>query len=116
MHKKTVDPKDRRSAALKVLSERYFQIPADFSEEMTAIYSMDSELADQLVLVQKCELLFEQGNQRYELSCDVRRVDPEEQAYQCSYWQNALFNPTMPGLVKVLGFLPQWGASRYTEI
>ena len=116
MYQKTVDPKDRRTAVLKLLAERFYQIPAEFSDELTAIFAVDSELASQLVTVGQCGLVFKQGNQRYDLNCAIRTIDRHEPGYQASYWQNALFNPAMPGAVKVLGFRPDWSASIFREI
>lgn len=113
MVQKTQDPKDIYENAVKLLSEYYYQIPAEFSEELTAIYSLQSELADQIVEVDSCTLLFDQGNQIYTLNCATRFVEYEHKLHQATYWHNRLFNPALPGRVRVIGFLPDWESSSF---
>lgn len=115
MAQKTQDPKDRYDNAVKLFSEYYYQIPAEFSEELTAVYSIGSELAEQIVQVGEALLYFDQGNQIYDLQCKVRRIPAEEMAYKATYWHNYLFNPSMPGMVRVLGFTPQWQSSSFRQ-
>ena len=115
MVQKTNDPKDIYENAVKLLSEYYYQIPAEFSEELTAVYSLQSELADQIVEVGKCSLHFDQGNQLYDLSCRVRFIDVEDKLHQATYWHNRLFNPSLPGRVKVIGFLADWNDSKFSS-
>ena len=38
----------------------------------------------------------------------MRNLPPEHPAFQATYWHNALFNPALPGSVRVLGFQPDW--------
>ena len=111
MIKKTQDPQDRFHSAVRLLSEYYYQIPAEFDDELMAVYSIDSELADQIVQAGSGVLLFSQANQRYALKCSIRRLSEPEPKYQATYWHNCLFNSSMPGVVKMLGFMPSWQAS-----
>ena len=113
---KTQDPKARYENAIKLLSEYYYQIPAEFDEEMTAVYAMDSELAQQIVSVGRCSLDFMQGNQHYSLDCRVRSIPGEEDKHQATYWHSHLFNPAMPGTVTVLGFTPDWTVSQFKTV
>lgn len=113
MAQKTQDHQARYEGAIKLLSEYYYQIPAEFDEEMTAVFSMNSELARQIIEIKKCVLHFDQGNQTYRLSCHARAIHTDEQKYQATYWHNALFNPSMPGVVRMIGFTPDWDASYF---
>lgn len=112
MANKTQDPKQRYDNAIKFLSEYYYQRPAEFDEELTAVFALDSALAKKISDTDKCELVFEQGNQRFELTCNTRSLSVENQNYQSTYWHNYLFNPNMPGTVAILGFIPKWDQSR----
>jgi hypothetical protein len=112
MHK-TQDPRDRYTNIIKMLSEYYYQIPAEFDEELTAVYSTGSELADQLVEAGRCMLRFDQGNQVYSLNCQTRLIPRDDAKYQATYWHNHLFNPAMPGVVKIVGLTPDWEDSEY---
>ena len=113
--KKTLDPQDRFHSAIRLLSEYYYQIPAEFDDELTAVYPLNSALADQIVRAGSGVLSFAQANQRYVLECSVRGLSEPEPKYQATYWHNCLFNSSMPGVVKVLGFMPRWQASTYRQ-
>ena len=113
MAQKTQEHQARYEGAIKLLSEYYYQIPDEFDEEMTAVFSMTSELAKQIIAIKKCLLHFNQGNQIYRLRCQTRAINVDEQKHQSTYWHNALFNPSMPGLVRVIGFTPDWDSSRF---
>jgi hypothetical protein len=108
--RRTQDPRERYQAALKLLSANFYQYPEAFSDEMTALLGLDSALADALLAAGSCHLAFDHFNQRYRLPCRLRDVAKETPAYQATYWHNALFNPTLPGDVRVLGFQPDWAA------
>jgi len=110
---KTQDHQARYESGLKLLSEYYYQIPGEFDEEMTAVYSMESEFAKRIVKSNSCMLEFDQGNQIYKLNCRTRFIEPKEQKYQATYWHNSLFNTSMPGVVSMIGFTPDWTASSF---
>ena len=46
------------------------------------------------------------------LSCTVCRLSPGDPAFEAAYWHNALFNPALRPDVTVLGFAPDWAASK----
>lgn len=106
--RRTQDPRDRYNAAVKLLSAYYYQRARSFSDELTAIFGLDSALARRLLAAGRCELEFEQYNQRWRLPCKVSRLQEEDPAYQATYWHNSLFNPALPGAVQILAFAPDW--------
>ena len=106
---KTQDPRARYDSAIKLLSEYYFQLPAEFDDELTAIFSIANDRAENIIENRNCRLRFVQGNQTYHLECQARSIAENDEKYQATYWHNHLFNPTMPGVVNViLGFMPDW--------
>ena len=109
--RKTHDPVERYECALKMLSAAYFQQPEDFSDELTALFGAASQPADRLLAAEHCRLLFEQFSQRYELPCRVRLLRDDDPAFQATYWHNSLFNPNIPGGVRVLALRPDWDAA-----
>lgn len=106
--RKTQDPAERYDAALKFLAAAYYQRPREFSDELTALFAADSEIAERMLAKGRCLLKLEQTNQRYALPSRVRFLAEDEPAFQATYWHNALFNPTLPGGVRVLGLKPDW--------
>lgn len=105
---KTHDPADRYDAALKYLQADYYQKPETFSEEMTALFGAGSGRVERLVAEKSCVLSFKQYGQVYRLGCAVKNLSEDEGGFQLTYWHNRLFNPAMPGDVRVLGFLPNF--------
>ena len=39
-------------------------------------------------------------------------LDPEEPAFEATFWHNRLFNPNLPGDVAILGFQPDWRSAQ----
>jgi len=108
MVRKTFDPADRFSNAQRYFFEAYYQRPAEFAGELTALCSADSQIVNQLVEAELCELHFDQFSQKYTLPCSVKLLDPLHAYHQFTYWHNHLFNPTLPPDINVLAFLPKW--------
>lgn len=110
--KHTEDPRQRYEEAVRELAGAYYQRSYEFSERMTALFAADSELAARLVQAGRCELAFEQFSQRYDLPCVVAEVAANDPVFEATYWHNHMFNPALPGSVRVLGFAPDWAAAR----
>ena len=106
--RKTHDPAERYQNALKVLAAAHYQRPEEFSDELTALFSERSVIADRLLSSGRCRLLFHQYSQSYDLPCSLRRLPARHAAFQSTFWHNSLFNPNIPGGVRVLAFRPDW--------
>ena len=104
----TGDPNIRREKAVTLMSAAYFQSTTEFDETLTALFSLDAEVATSLAAEMQCRLHFDQFNQKFDLSCDVETLPPDSPSYQFTWWHNALFNPHLAADVTVLGFRPQW--------
>jgi len=109
--KRTQDPLERHEAAVKLLAAVYYQHPREFSDTMTALFSIDSSTATTLFAAAKCVLVFEQFNQTYRIPCTISDLDRDNPAWQATYWHNHMFNPALPGAVRVLAFTPEWNAA-----
>lgn len=109
--RRTHDPRERYDAALKLLSAHYYQDPDQFSDEITALFGLESALADRLLAAGRGTLAFDHFSQRFTLPCKVRNLPEEAPAFQATYWHNALFNAALPGQVRVLAFQPDWAAA-----
>lgn len=111
MVQKTHDPRAVHENALNLLGERYYQIPAEFDDRLTAIFAIDSDLAVRLLSAGRCELGFSQGNQDFTLVGVARDCEPGSTEYEATYWHNRLFNPSLPGRVRVVQFETDWDRS-----
>ena len=108
MVRKTRDPAERRESALRFLAEAYYQRPEEFSDELTALFGPSSAVADRLLEAGRCGLDFAQFEQRYQLTCRVKLLADSDAGFEFTYWHNSLFNPAIPGDVRVLAFQPDW--------
>ena len=108
MVQKTNDPAERYQNAMQMLSSAYYQRAKEFSDEMTALFAIDSPTAARLINHGRARLDFSEYNQSYELPCKVRNLEPHTDGYQATFWHNHLFNPNLPGEVLVIGFKPDW--------
>ena len=111
MVQKTNEPEKVYDNALKYLSEYYYQYPAEFDERLMALFGMDNALGERLVDAGSCELGFFQGNQKYDLICKVSDCAPGSAEYEATYWHNHLFNPHLPGRVRIVRFDVDWERS-----
>jgi len=105
--RKTPDPTEWVKNGLRILSERHYQDDFNFSNQLTALFGLDSLVADSLVEAGQCHLKFKQDSIDYAFDFDVTELSEDDDAYQATYWHNRLFNPTLPGKVRVLGFTPR---------
>ena len=106
--RRTEDPAERFQKALETLADAYFQRPRAFSDQMTALFGPQSDLASALVAAPACILEFEQFRQRYRIPCAVAELGADEPAWQHTYWHNLLFNPALPPNPRILAFAPHW--------
>lgn len=105
--RKTQDPAEWLKNGLRILAEWHYQQEEDFSMQLTALFSLTSALADALVQAGQCRLVFAQDSIEHEFDFDVQALSEDDRAFQATYWHNHLFNATMPGKVRVLGFNPR---------
>ncbi len=111
MVQKTNDPRAVYESALGLLGEHYYQVPAEFDDRLTALFSLDSDLAGRLLAAEGCMLEFSQGTREFTLACAVRNCEQGSAEYEATYWHNHLFNPGLPGGVRVVLFEIDWGRS-----
>jgi len=108
MVRKTHDPAQRRSSALTLFSETYYQRATEFSDVLTSTFTADSEGAAELRRAGRCQLRFDAFQQRFQLQCKIWRLSEHNPLWQSTYWHNLLFNPNLPGDTMILGFEPDW--------
>ncbi len=104
--KKSKDPADWMKNGLKILAEWYYHDPKIFRDDLTALFSIDSNLAAAMLQAGKVRLKFNQDSIQHDFDFEVTALDESDEAFQATYWHNHLFNPTLPGQVQVLKMSP----------
>lgn len=105
--RKSRDPMEWMKNGLQILSEWHYQHDQDFSSQLTALFSLDSALAEALLQAGQCHLVFIQDSIEHAFDFEVQALADEDPAFQATYWHNHLFNASIPGKVQVLGFNPR---------
>jgi len=105
--RKTHDSREWIKYGLRILAELHYHETDQFESELSALFSDDSTIADALLEAGQCRLRFAEGSIEYEFDFDVRSMDRDDEYFQATYWHNHLFNPALPGQVRVLGFSPR---------
>ncbi|MCP4188752.1 MAG: hypothetical protein GY763_14205 [Gammaproteobacteria bacterium] len=108
--RKTPDPTEWAKNGLRILAERYYQDDFNFCNKITALFSVDSDVATALVTAGECHLKFKQDSVEHSFDFGVSMLDETNVDYQATWWHNRLFNPTLPGKVIVLEFVPRLDA------
>ena len=105
--RKSPDSSEWVKNGLRILSELHYHEDREFSDQLTALFSMDSTQAYALIKAGECHLKFAQDSVDYAYDFDVVSLDQEDELFEATYWHNRLFNPTLPGKVRILGFTPR---------
>jgi len=105
--RKTHDSREWIKNGLRILAELHYHEIDQFENQLTALFSDDSPTAYALLKAGQCQLRFSEGSIEYVFDFDVRSLDRDDEMYQATYWHNHLFNPALPGKVRVLCFTPR---------
>jgi len=105
--RKTHDSREWIKNGLRILAELHYHETDQFENELTALFGEDSPTAYALLKAGQCQLSFAEGSIEYAFDFDVRSLDQDDEMFQATYWHNHLFNPTLPGKVRVLCFTPR---------
>ena len=106
--KRNNDPRLRFEAAIKKLQVNYFQRPLTFSDHVTATFSPQSNLAEQLLEASTCVLTYSQSNQEFQMPVTAKKLDKDDAFYEATFWHNSMFNPGLGFDHTILQFVPDW--------
>ena len=105
--RKTPDSSQWMKDGLRILAERHYQDDEPFSERLTALFALDSQVAYALLKAGQCRLSFAENSIAHEFDFEVSSLNHDDALFEATYWHNRLFNPALPGKVRVLGFTPR---------
>ena len=105
--RKSRDPSQWRTGGLRILAERHYQDSKEFQDSLTALFALDSAVAEALLEAGACRLKFVEKSIEHSFDFDVTALPQDSDAFQATYWHNHLFNSSLPGGVQVLDFSPR---------
>lgn len=105
--RKTPDTSEWLKNGLRILAELHYHETDQFDRRLSALFSLDSALADALSKAGQCHLKIAEKSIDHAFDFDVSELAQDDDLFQATYWHNRLFNPTLPGQVRVLCFNPR---------
>jgi len=105
--RKTPDSNEWLKNGLRILAEKHYQETDQFQDRLSALFGLDSSLADALEEAGACHLKFSEKGIDYCFDFDVEMLAEDDELFQATYWHNRLFNPTLPGKVRIFAFTPR---------
>ena len=76
--RKTPDPSQWAKSGLRILSERHYHDDFNFSNQLTALFGLDSAVAEALKAAGACHLKFKQDSIEHAFDFDVEVLDEND--------------------------------------
>jgi hypothetical protein len=105
--RKTTDSSEWVKNGLRILSELHYSETDQFANRLTALFSVDSPLADAFLEAGQCHLKFAEKGVDYEFDFEVESLSDEDEIYNATDLQNRQFKTTQTGQVRILSFTPR---------
>ena len=112
---RTHDPQKRVDDAIKLVSTLHYQYPNEFSDQMTALFSENSNIAASMLKEGAGRLEFSQFGQSFSIPCTVSQLKKDDPAWQATFWHNHMFSPRISESSIILSFSPDWDGAAYTS-
>ena len=106
MIKKTHDPEERFSKAVKFFASDYYNTPKNFNGSFTATFSYQSNIAKKILMKKKCNVQFFERDTGFNFSVSVFKLNKTDSKWWYTFWHNTFFNPGLNEELDILYFCP----------
>ena len=106
MIKQTHEPELRFDKVVKFLSSEYYNNPKNFEGSFTATFDKNSEIFKKLVKLKKSNVQFFERDTGFDFSVKIKKLKKTDSEWQCTFWHNLMFNPSLNDNIEVLMFIP----------
>ena len=106
MIKKTHDPEERFSKAVKFFSSDYYNAPKNFDGSFTATFSHQSSIAKKILKKKKCNVQFFEKDTGFNFAVSVFKLNKTNSKWLYTFWHNTFFNPSLNEEIDILYFCP----------
>ncbi len=107
MIKKTHDPEERFSKAVKFFASEYYNTPKNFDGSFTATFSYQSDVAMKILKKKKCDVHFLERDTGFNFSVFVSKLNRTDAKWMYTFWHNSFFNPGLNEDIDILYFNPE---------
>ena len=106
MIKKTHDPEEHFSIAVKFFASDYFNTSKNFDGPFTATFPYQSNLAKKILKKKKCNVQFFERNTGFNFAVSVSKLKKTDSNWLYTFWHNKFFNPELNEELDILYFCP----------
>tara|TARA_B000000609_G_C24043667_1_gene277355 strand:- start:82 stop:627 length:546 start_codon:yes stop_codon:yes gene_type:complete len=106
MNRRTHDPEERYSKAVKLFSSEYFNTPENFDGRFTATFMKNDNFINDLKSSKKYNVQFFERDTGFDFPVKIKKLKKGDSEWQCTFWHNLMFNPSLNDNIEVLLFTP----------
>ena len=106
MNRRTHDPEERYSKAVKLFSSEYFNTPENFDGRFTATFMKNDNFINDLKPSKKYNVQFFERDTGFDFPVKIKKLKKGDAEWQCTFWHNLMFNPSLNDNIEVLLFTP----------
>ena len=106
MIKKTYDPEERFTKAVKFFSSEYYNTPKNFDGSFTATFGYQSDVAKKILKKKKCSVQFFERDTGFNFSVIVSKLKKKDIKWMFTFWHNSFFNHELNENIDILHFTP----------
>ncbi len=106
MNKRTHDPEERYSKAVKLFSSEYFNTPENFDGRFTATFADNDTFVKKIKKSIKYQAQFFERDSGFDFPVKIKKLKKTDYEWQCTFWHNLMFNPGLNENIEVLLFTP----------
>ena len=106
MIKKTHDPEERFSKAIKFFASDYYNTPKNFDGSFTATFSYQSNIAKKILKKKKCNVQFFERETGFQFKVLINKLKKNDAEWKYTFCHNSFFNPGLSENIEILYFSP----------
>ena len=107
MIKKTHDPEERFSRAVKFFASEYYNTPKHFDGSFTATLPFNSDLIRKILKMKKCIVEFFERDTGFHFPVHVSKLKKTDTKWMYTFWHNSFFNSELTNNIDILYFSPE---------
>ena len=107
MIKKTHDPEERFSKAVKFFASEYYNSPKNFDGSFTATFPFNSDLVKGILKKKKCIVEFFERDTGFYFPVKIFKLKKTDSKWMYTFWHNSFFNTGLSNNIDILLFNPE---------
>ena len=107
MIKKTHDPEERFSKAVKFFASEYYNSPKNFDGSFTATFPFNSDLVRKILKKKKCNVQFFERDSGFYFPVNISKLKNTDPKWEYTFWHNSFFNTGLSNNIDILLFNPE---------